>query len=90
MASAPSPAQQAEKVSETHTQNEYEKEEQKTSGKMNEEEADAADAFAAVMGQAVTPPTPTITKVYSVEATVDVLRGLETFMRDNGITFNIQ
>ena len=90
VASAPSPAQQAEKVSETHTQNEYEKEEQKTSGKMNEEEADAADVFAAVMGQAVTPPTPTITKVYSVEATVDVLRGLETFMCDNGITFNIQ
>lgn len=84
----PSPAQQAEEATEVHTQNEQE--EQKHSGKMNEEEADAADAFAAAMGQAVAPPTPTITKVYSVEATEEALQGLEAFMRDNGITFNVQ
>lgn len=87
---SPSPSQQAEETLETPTQNEHVKEEQKTSGKMKDEEADAADAFAAAMGQAVAPPTPTITKVYSVEATEEVLRGLETFMRDNGITFNVQ
>lgn len=87
-APTPSPAQQAEVPTEVSGQSEQE--EKKHSGKINEEEADAADAFAAAMGQAVAPPTPTITKVYSVEATEEVLRGLEAFMRDNGITFNVQ
>lgn len=87
-APTPSPAQQAEVPTEVSGQSEQE--EQKHSGKMNEEEADAADAFAAAMGQAVAAPTPTITKVYSVEATEEALRGLEAFMRDNGITFNVQ
>lgn len=87
-APTPPPAQQAEEATEAHTQKEQE--EQKHSGKMNEEEADAADAFAAAMVQSVAPPTPTIAKVYSVEATEEALRGLEAFMRDNGITFNVQ
>lgn len=87
-APTPSPAQQAEVPTEVSAQNDQEG--HKQSGKMNEEEADAADAFAAAMGQAVAPPTPTITKVYSVEATEEALQGLEAFMRDNGITFNVQ
>lgn len=86
-AAAPTPPP-AEEATEVHTQNEHEK--QKHSGKMNEEEADAADAFAAAMGQSVAPPTPTITKVYSVEATEEAFQGLEAFMQDNGIIFNIQ
>lgn len=84
----PPPTQQVEVPTGDPAQNEQEG--HKQSGKMNEEEIDATDAFAAAMGQAVAPPTPIITKVYSVKATEEALRGLEAFMRDNGITFNVQ
>lgn len=60
------------------------------SSRMSDEEADAADAFAAAMGQAVAPPTPSLVRVYTVEASEDALDCLEKYMKDNNINFDIR
>lgn len=65
-------------------------EEQSKNGKMSSNEEDAMDAFAAAMGQSVAPPTPTETHTYVCSGTKETLECLERFMRDNGITFNVQ
>lgn len=65
-------------------------EEQPKNGKMSSDEEDAMDAFAAAMGQSVAPPTPTETRTYVCSGTRESLDCLERFMRDRGITFNIQ
>lgn len=65
-------------------------EKKKKSAKMSSNEDDAADAFAAAMGQSVAPPTPTETRTYVCSGTKETLECLERFMRDNGITFNVQ
>ena len=65
-------------------------EEQPKNGKMSSDEEDAMDAFAAAMGQSVAPPTPTETRTYVCSGTRESLDCLERFMRDHGITFNIQ
>lgn len=65
-------------------------EEQPKNGKMSSNEEDAMDAFAAAMGQSVSPPTPTETRTYVCSGTKDAIECLERFMRDNGITFNVQ
>lgn len=65
-------------------------EEQPKNGKMSSNEEDAMDAFAAAMGQSVAPPTPTETRTYVCSCTRESLDCLERFMRDRGITFNIQ
>ena len=59
-------------------------------GKMSSDEEDAMDAFAAAMGQSVAPPTQTETRSYICSGTKETLECLERFMRDNGITFNVQ
>lgn len=64
--------------------------EQPKNGKMSSNEEDAMDAFAAAMGQSVAPPTPTETRTYVCSGTRESLDCLERFMRDRGITFNIQ
>ena len=64
-------------------------EEQPKNGKMSSDE-DAMDAFAAAMGQSVAPPTPTETRTYVCSGTKEAMECLERFMRDNGITFNVQ
>ena len=65
-------------------------EEQLKNGKMSSNEEDAMDAFAAAMGQSVAPPTPTETRTYVCIGTKEAMECLERFMRDNGITFNVQ
>lgn len=65
-------------------------EEQPKNGKMSSNEEDAMDAFAAAMGQSVAPPTPTETRTYVCTGTKEAMECLERFMRDNGITFNVQ
>ena len=65
-------------------------EEQPKNGKMSSNEEDTMDAFAAAMGQSVAPPTPTETRTYVCSGTRESLDCLERFMRDRGITFNIQ
>ena len=65
-------------------------EEQPKNGKMSSDEEDAMDAFAATIGQSVAPPTPTETRTYVCSGTRESLDCLERFMRDRGITFNIQ
>nr|DAI02974.1 MAG TPA: hypothetical protein [Bacteriophage sp.] len=65
-------------------------EKKKKSAKMSSNEDDAADAFAAAMGQSVAPPVPTEIRNYVCSGTNDSLECLERFMRDNGITFNVQ
>lgn len=65
-------------------------EEQPKNGKMSSDEEDAMDAFAAAMGQSVAPPTPTETRTYICSGTKEAMECLERFMRDNGITFNVQ
>ena len=65
-------------------------EEQPKNGKMSSDEEDAMDAFAAAMGQSVAPPTPTETRTYVCSGTKEAMECLERFMRDNGITFNVQ
>lgn len=65
-------------------------EEQQKNGKMSSNEEDAMDAFAAAMGQLVAPPTPTETRTYVCTGTKEAMECLERFMRDNGITFNVQ
>ena len=57
---------------------------------MSSDEEDAMDAFAAAMGQSVAPPTPTETRTYVCSGTKEAMECLERFMRDNGITFNVQ
>ena len=57
---------------------------------MSSNEDDAADAFAAAMGQSVAPPVPTEIRNYVCSGTNDSLECLERFMRDNGITYNVQ
>ena len=65
-------------------------EEQQKNGKMSSNEEDAMDAFAAAMGQSVAPPTSTKTRTYVCTGTKEAMECLERFMRDNGITFNVQ
>lgn len=65
-------------------------EEQPKNGKMSSDEEDAMDAFAAAMGQSVAPPTPPETRTYVCSGTKEAMECLERFMRDNGITFNVQ
>ncbi|WP_308270385.1 hypothetical protein [Prevotella sp.] len=65
-------------------------EKKKKSAKMSSNEDDAADAFAAAMGQSVAPPVPTEIRTYVCSGTKETLECLERFMRDNGITFNVQ
>ena len=65
-------------------------EEKPKNGKMSSNEEDAMDAFAAAMGQSVAPPTPTETRTYVCSGTKEAMECLERFMRDNGITFNVQ
>lgn len=65
-------------------------EEQPKNGKMSSNEEDAMDAFAAAMGQSVAPPTPTETRTYVCSGTKEAMECMERFMRDNGITFNVQ
>lgn len=65
-------------------------EEKPKNGKMSSNEEDAMDAFAAALGQSVAPPTPTETHTYVCTGTKEAMECLERFMRDNGITFNVQ
>lgn len=65
-------------------------EEQPKNGKMSSDGEDAMDAFAAAMGQSVAPPTPPETRTYVCSGTKEAMECLERFMRDNGITFNVQ
>lgn len=65
-------------------------EERPKNGKMSSDEEDAMDAFAAAMGQSVAPPTPTETRTYVCSGTKEAMECLERFMRDNGISFNVQ
>lgn len=65
-------------------------EEQPKNGKMSSNEEDAMDAFAAAMGQSVAPPTPIETRTYVCSGTKEAMECMERFMRDNGITFNVQ
>lgn len=82
------PTSLQEKVTENHTAEQQE--EQPKNGKMSSNEEDAMDAFAAAMGQSVAPPTPTEIRTYVCCGTKESFECLERFMRDNGITFNVQ
>ena len=57
--------------------------------KMANEEADAADAFAAAMGQSVAPPIQTNVKTYFITGTAELFERLEAFMNGNGIKFKL-
>lgn len=57
--------------------------------KMANEEADAADAFAAAMGQAVEAPIQTIERTYLITGTDEMFERLEAFMNGNGIKFKL-
>ena len=57
--------------------------------KIADEEADAADAFAAVMGQSVAPPIQTNVRAYLITGTDEMFEQLETFMNGNGIKFKL-
>lgn len=57
--------------------------------KMANEEADAADAFAAAMGQSVAPPIQTNARTYLITGTDEMFERLEAFMDGNGIKFKL-
>lgn len=54
-----------------------------------DEEADAADAFAAAMGQSVAPPIQTNVRTYLITGTNEMFEQLEAFMNGNGIKFKL-
>lgn len=60
-----------------------------TASKIADEEADAADAFAAAMGQSVAPPIQTNVRTYFITGTDEMFERLEAFMNGNGIKFKL-
>lgn len=64
--------------------------EKETAGKMANEDADVADAFAAAMGEAVEAPIQTIEREYIVTGTDEMFEQLEAFMSGNGIKFKLR
>lgn len=60
-----------------------------TASKIADEEADAADAFAAAMGQSVAPPIQTNVRTYLITGTDEMFEQLEAFMNGNGIKFKL-
>ncbi len=63
--------------------------EKETAGKLANEDADVADAFAAAMGQAVEAPIQTIEREYIITGTDEMFERLEAFMNGNGIKFKL-
>ena len=59
------------------------------SSEIADEEADAADAFAAAMGQSVATPIQTNERAYLITGTNEMFGQLESFMNENGIKFKL-